>query len=142
MRFDELKLLVAINSLKPKGDPVSDHARAARAKQVRDEYTRLFDEVYFPWTVSQVIETCVVWRKQTTTRTKAEIAAAHGFECFWKHRGKGLCSDEAEAGHIIPNCTGAELTVANGMIECRAHNNQRRERSIEDYLASDDVSDV
>lgn len=75
-----------------------------------------------------------------STRIKAQIAAAHGYECFWKHRGKGPCSDEAEAGHVVPRAAGAELTVENGMIECRAHNNQRRERSIEDYLTSGDVT--
>jgi hypothetical protein len=140
MRFDELKLLVAINSLKPKGDPISDHARMARARQVREEYTRLFDDVFFPWATSDVIEMCVTWRKQATARTKAEIAAAHGYGCFWRHRGKGPCCDEVEGGHVVPRCAGADLTVANGMIECRAHNNQRRERSIEEYLASDDVT--
>lgn len=138
MRFDELKLLVAINSLQPKGDPISDDARVIRALDVRDEYTRLFGDVCFPWTTSEVMELCVNWRKQTTTRVKAEIAAAHGYRCFWENRGKGPCSDEAEAGHIVPRNSGADLTVQNGMIECRAHNNQRRERSIEDYLTSGD----
>ena len=71
---------------------------------------------------------------------KAEIAAAYGYECFWKHRGKGPCCDEVEGGHVIPRCAGADLTVANGMIECRAHNNQRREHSIEDYLASGELT--
>ena len=142
MRFDELKLLVDINSLNASGDPQSDSKRLDRAREVSDEYTRLFRDVYFPWTTSAVIEMCVNWRKQKATRMKAEIAAAHGFECFWAERGKGPCCDEAEAGHIVPNCTGAELTVANGMIECRAHNNQRRERSIEQYLASCDTTDM
>lgn len=136
MRFDELKLLVAINSLQPEGDPISDSARMSRAREVRDEYTRLFAEVFFPWTTSDVIEMCVTWRKNKSARIEAEIAAAHGYECFWKHRGKGPCCDELEGGHVVPRSAGADLTVANGMIECRAHNNQRRERSIEEYLTS------
>lgn len=142
MKFDELKLLVAINSLKPKGDPISDHSRLFRARQVRDEYTRLFGDVIFPWNTSEVVEMCVAWRKQSSTRIKAEIAAAHGYECFWKHREKGPCSDEVEAGHVIARSAGAELTVANGMIECHDHNNQRRARTIEQYLDSRDSTEV
>lgn len=138
MRFEELRLLVAINSLQPKGDPISDDARVIRAIDVRDEYTRLFGDVFFPWSTSSVMEVCVNWRKQPATRIKAEIAAAHGYRCFWNHRGKGECSDEVEGGHVVPACTGMALTVENGMIECRAHNNQRRERSIEEYLTSED----
>ncbi|MHB8953523.1 MAG: hypothetical protein ACYC4U_11185 [Pirellulaceae bacterium] len=140
MKFDELKLLVAINSLQPKGDPITDGAREMRAMEVRDEYTRIFGDVFFPWNTSDVIEVCVNWRKQTTTRLKAEIAAAHGYECFWKHRDKGPCSSDAEGGHVVSNSSGNALTVANGMIECRAHDNQRRERSIEDYLVHADVT--
>lgn len=140
MRFDELKLLMAINSARPKGDPISDDARIITAIDVRDEFTELFGDVLFPWTTSMVMEVFVNWRKQPSTRLKAAIAAAHGCECFWRDRGKGPCSDEVEAGHVIPRCAGAELSVANGMIECRAHNNQRRERSIEDYLTSGDMT--
>ena len=138
MKFDELKLLVAINTLTPKGDPISDAARMGLARRVRDEYTRLYGDVLFPWTISDVIEMCVLWRKQSAARTKAEIAAAHGYECFWKQRDKGPCCDEVEGGHVVSRSAGAELTVANGMIECRAHNNQRRERSIGEYLTSPD----
>ncbi len=43
---------------------------------------------------------------------------------------------EVEAGHVVQRCKGGPLTVENGQIECRAHNNQRREMSIEDYLKS------
>ncbi len=139
MKFDELKLLVAINSLRPTGDPVTDDARFRYAASVRDEYTRLFGTVQFPWSTSQVIECGVAWRKQPTARIKAQIAAAHGYMCFWTHREKGPCCDDVEGGHVVPRARGGgDLTVVNGMIECRAHNNQRRERSIEEYLSSDD----
>jgi hypothetical protein len=138
MKFDELKLLVAIDSVKPKGDPVSDAKRRKCAIDVRDRYTLLTGDVLFPWTQSEVVELCVRYRKQLDVRTKAEIAAAHGCECFWRNRSKGPCCDDAEGGHIVPRAAGAELTVANGLIECRAHNNQRRERSIEEYLVSED----
>lgn len=141
MKFEELKLLVAIDRMKPKGDPISDLARLRLAMEVRNEYAAWTRDVFFPWSVSEVIQLCVSYRKQIATRVKAEIAAAHGCGCFWTHRGKGPCSDEAEGGHIVPRCSGAELTVANGMIECRAHNNQRRERSIEEYLTSSDVTE-
>ena len=41
--------------------------------------------------------------------------------------------------HARANGAG-DLTIENAMIECRAHNNQRRARSIEDYLSSEDVT--
>ena len=138
MKFNELKLLVAIHRCQPKGDPVSDRDRMRYAVEIRDVYTRMFGDVFFPWTVTEVVENGVLWRKNTTTRIKAEIADAHGYHCFWAERGKGQCSDEVEAGHVIARSTGAELTVANGMIECHSHNNQRSDRTIEEYLASQD----
>jgi len=142
MKFNDLKLLVAIHRLRPKGDPISDRQRMKCAVEVRGEYTRMFEEVHFPWTVSEVLEMCVMWRKNRAARVKAEIAAAHGYECFWAQRDKGPCSDEVEGGHVIARAAGSgELSVQNGMIECRAHNNQRRERTIEDYLSCDDTTE-
>jgi hypothetical protein len=41
----------------------------------------------------------------------------------------------------VQRCKGGLLTVENGQIECRAHNNQRREMSIEDYLLSSITTD-
>lgn len=138
MKFAELRLLVAINELGNSGDPIRDSDRLEYAKQIRDVYSRLHQTVEFPWDVSDVIELATKWRKGTPTKLKADIAIAHGFECFWRERGKGPCSDEAEAGHILPASSGAQLSVANGLIECRAHNNQRRDRTIEEYLSSED----
>lgn len=141
MKFSKLKLLVAIDRLKPRGDPVTDKARMRLAMAVRNAYTDMWQDVNFPWSVSEVVELCVAYRKQPSLRTKAQIAAIHGTDCFWKHREKGPCSDDVEGGHVVPRANGAgELTVANGMIECRAHNNQRRARSIEEYLDSQDTT--
>ncbi len=141
MKFSDLQLLVAVGSLQRKGDPISDHARFKHAEAVRAKFTRLFRTTCFPWSVSEVMELCIVYRKNITVRVKADIAAKHGFECFWKHRHKGPCCDEVEGGHVVSRADGAgELTVQNGMIECRSHNNQRRERTIEEYLISDDVT--
>jgi len=145
MKFDELKLLVAISRAKKAAlggsDPITDADRLRYADVVRDEYTTITGDISFPWTTSDVIQLAVNHRKQTQTKIKADIAEAHGYECFWRHRAKGPCCDEAEGGHIVPRSSGADLTVANGMIECRAHNNQRRERSIEEYLSSNDTTE-
>lgn len=65
---------------------------------------------------------------------KAKVALEHGTRCFWVGRNVGACSDEAEVGHIVPRCQDGPLTVENCMIECRAHNNERKERTIEQYL--------
>jgi hypothetical protein len=42
----------------------------------------------------------------------------------------------------VPKCRGGDISVANCQIECRAHNNQRRERTIEEYLTSSDTTDL
>lgn len=137
MTFQELELLVAIQGVPHLGrDRVTHQERLDFAKRVHGEWCLRTGDVLFPFTVDDVHRLAMSLRKNRSTRTKAEIAAAHGTACFWRHRGKGPCSDEAEAGHVVARCEGAELTVANGMIECRAHNNQRRDMTIEEYLLS------
>lgn len=91
----------------------------------------------FPFTIDDIERWSITLRKNTDAKVKVDIALAHGTECYFKRRGKGPCSEEVEAGHIVQRCKGGPLTVENGQIECRAHNNQRREMAIEDYLKSD-----
>ena len=137
MKFDELKLLVAINRLKPKGDPVTDEARWKFAIRIRDTYTTLYGEIAFPWSVSEVIALAVSWRKHAATKMKAEVANVHGYKCFWTNRNKGPCWEEVEGGHVVARANGGgDLSVVNGRIEWRTHNNQRRARNIDAYLMS------
>ena len=97
----------------------------------------LFDDVCFPFTVDHVQEHYTNQRKRPETRVKVEAALVHRqWSCFWEHRGKGPCSQEVEGGHILQNRDGHALTVANCLIECRAHNNQRANMTIEEYLLS------
>lgn len=107
------------------------------AKQVHSAWATMTGEVYFPFLLDEVQVLSVRLRKSMDTRIKVDIALHNGSDCFWLHRDKGPCSDQAEAGHLIPRCQGGELTVANGIIECRAHNNQRREMLVEQYLMSE-----
>lgn len=139
MTFDELRLLCAIHELEPGGrDKVSDTKRLNFGREVAGVYTDIFRTTRFPWEVDQVMETYLRWRKNTDTKIKAAIAMAHGFECFWRHRGKGPCCSEAEAGHLVPNSRGGPLSIENCIIECRSHNNQRRAMTVEEYLQSSD----
>jgi len=140
MKFKDLKLLVAIRGLETGRDPQSEHNRLEFARTVQHEYADLYRDTCFPWTVNEVCEIAAQLRKNTNNKLKADIASAHGYKCFWSSRAKGPCSDDVEAGHVIAAKTGAPLSVENGMIECRSHNNQRRDRTIEDYLKSDDVT--
>lgn len=138
MTFDELVLLMAIRQLPERwGDLPTDAQRHEFARQVAGRYAIVTGDVMFPFSVDDVVGLGMSLRKNKANRVKADIAIAHGAKCFWQHRGKGPCSNEAEAGHVIARCNNGELTVENGMIECRAHNNQRREMTIERYLASD-----
>lgn len=138
MTFDQLKLLCAVRKANlGSGDPVSDQRRMEWARTVFETYTELFQTVRFPFEVDDVMQVFYSQRKNANTQTKADIALTHGVECFWRNRGKGPCCDNAEAGHLIPNCEDGPLTVENCVIECRAHNNQRRAMHIEQYLQSD-----
>lgn len=133
--FDELLLLVAIDKT-PGGIPDPSESRREYVEQVRNIYCRMSGDILFPFTADQVADLAYKHRKTGGPKLKAKIAEAHGTQCFWTHRGKGPCSDEAEGGHILPRSGGHELTVANGIIECRAHNHQRSAMSIEEYLLS------
>jgi len=139
MTFDQLRLLCAIHRAGlDLQDPVTDKERLSLGMAVQRTYADLFDTTYFPWRTEQIVKLFYQWRKSPDTRTKADIAAAHGCRCFWTDRAKGPCCDQAEAGHLVPRCQHGKLSVANCVIECRAHNNQRRERTIEQYLLSPD----
>lgn len=138
MTFDELRLLTAIRMLGGTwGDMPTDQMRREFASQVAAQHAAMTGDVRFPWSIDDVIKLALSLRKQIDTRTKADIAIQHGVKCFWEGRGKGACTDEAEAGHLVPKCRGGQLTVENAVIECRGHNNQRREMTIEEYLLSD-----
>lgn len=143
MKFEELHLEVAVNRAGVGGDPITDAQRQQLVRKVFTAWLNLFGDSYFPFSVDDVAKAAVRVRKRGKDRVQAwQIAVAHNqWECFWKCRGKGPCSDEVEAGHVIARSGGGgDLTIENGMIECRAHNNQRRAKSIEAYLASTDVT--
>lgn len=141
MKFTELNLLIAIRRTPDLGsDKPTDAKRLEYARAVHANFVAITGDIQCPFNVDDVIIHSINMRKQPDTRTKADIAELHGSKCFWESRGKGPCSDDVEAGHLVPACLGGEMTVENGIIECRAHNNQRRELTIEEYLRSDKVT--
>lgn len=119
------------------GDRPTKDQRERAAISVVIEWIDLTGDSFFPFTIDQIAQWSISLRKSKEMQMKVEIALAHGTDCYFKHRGKGPCSDEVEAGHVWQRCKGGPLTVENGQIECRAHNNQRRDMSIEDYMKSD-----
>lgn len=138
MTFLELRLACAIQHADMGGrDPQSRSDRVRAAKRIFDAFLSLHDDSYFPFTVDEVCHLMSSYRKNKATQTKVDIALKHGsFRCFWESRDKGPCSDEVEAGHLVPASRGGELSVANCVIECRAHNNQRSAMQIEEYIGS------
>jgi hypothetical protein len=137
MTENELHLCCAIRLADLGGGdrPTSDQRRRA-ALSVVAEWINLTGDSMFPFTIDDIERWSIALRKSSDAKIKVDIALAKGTECYFKHNGKGPCSPEIEAGHIVPRCKGGALSVANGQIECRAHNNQRREMSIEAYMAS------
>jgi hypothetical protein len=141
MNTNELKLCIDIYKAElGGGDRPTVDQRLNAARAVMLAHLNTFDESFFPYTIDDIERWALTLRKNKDTQAKVKIAIAHGYRCFWEERGKGPCSEEIEAGHIVPRCRGGELTIENCWIECRAHNNQRRDRSIEDYMASEDMT--
>lgn len=136
MTFDELKLCIAIqDAYLGGGDRPSTAARLEGAKAVLCAWLARYQDTRFPYSIDDIERWRINLRKNTDTRIKTDIAVAHGLRCFWSNRGLGECSDEAEAGHIVARCNGGALSIENAMIECHAHNNERRELTIEEYVA-------
>lgn len=138
MTENELHLCCAIRLADLGGGdrPTSDQRRRA-ALGVMAEWISLTGDSLFPFTIDDIERWSITLRKSSDAKIKVEVALEHGTRCYFRNRGKGPCSGEVELGHIVQKCKGGPLTVANGQIECRAHNNQRREMSIEEYLKSD-----
>ena len=137
MTFDELTLCIAIENAGRSSDtPRTQRQRVELAGRVFPEYLSLTGDSVFPFTIDDIVRWDTNIRKNKDTRTKVEVAETHGRSCFWVNRGKGPCCETAECGHILQNCKGGPMSVENCMIECRAHNNQRREMSVEAYMKS------
>ncbi len=137
MTFDELKLCMAIRRARlGSADRPTQAMRIQAALAVMTEWLFLFETSRFPWEIDDIERWRLNLRKSRDTSTKTDIALKHGHRCFWIGREKGPCSEDVEAGHLVARCNGGPLTVPNAIIECRAHNNQRRTLTIEEYLLS------
>lgn len=137
MTFAELELLMAIRKCGTFGrDIKTDGERLEYAKRVAMQYADMTQNVVFAFKVDDVLHMQRQMRKNPSTRLKADVAIRFGTRCFWDGRNKGPCDDNAELGHITPRSRGGSDDMSNLMIECRAHNNQRRDMSIEEYIAS------
>lgn len=138
MTFNELKLAIAIHKAQLGGrDLVTDRERKEAACLIYAEWVMHFDETVFPFNPDDIDRMRLSVRKNNNTKIKVDVAIAHGVRCFFSNRGKGPCCSEAECGHLVPRSRGGGMTVENCQIECRAHNNQRREMLIEEYLQSE-----
>lgn len=143
MTFDELALCIAIERAGRCSDtPRTNQQRLDLAMRVFPEWLRMTNESVFPFTIDEIVQWDTNIRKQVNTRTKIEVAEKHGMQCFWNGRGKGCCCNTAECGHLWQNSHGGPLSVENCVIECRSHNNQRRDMSIEEYIRSNLTLDV
>jgi hypothetical protein len=138
MKFNELQLCMAIGKSSP-DTPRTSLQRTALAKRVVLHWINLFEESYFPFSIDDIVEWDTRMRKNKDTRTKIAVAKMHGHKCFWIGRGVGECCEEVECGHLIPRCKGGLLGVENCIIECRFHNNGRREMLIEEFLKFNNV---
>lgn len=143
MTFDELRLCMAIHlSDIGKGDRPTHEQRKDAAISIFCAWLDVHHDTRFPFSMDDVTRMALLYRKRPEMQVKIDVALLHGHRCFFNGRGKGPCSDEAELGHLVPRCKGGPLDVRNCQIECRAHNNQRRERTIEEYLMSSETTDA
>ena len=138
MQFNELRLCMAIKVADlGSGDIVSHERRMEMVREVFSAYLQLFDDSNFPFSIDEVDRCRLNFRKNKDTQMKADVALQHGWRCFWDGRSKGPCCQDAECGHLVPRCKGGDLSLQNCVIECRSHNNQRREMTIEEYIQSE-----
>lgn len=143
MTFDELKLAMAVGRADlGGGDWISERQRREAACLVYCEWLHQFGRTEFPFRMDDIERLRLALRKNTDTRIKVQVAIQHGATCYFEGRGKGPCSGDAECGHILQKSKSGDLSVENCQIECRAHNNQRRAMSIEEYMASDLTTEV
>lgn len=137
MTFDELQLCIAIENAGRSGDtPRTNQQRIELALRVFPEWLRMNADSRFPFSIDAIVQWDTSLRKNKDTRTKVRVARLHGTHCFWANRGKGPCCETAECGHLWQNCKGGPMSEENCVIECRSHNNQRREMSVEEYIQS------
>jgi hypothetical protein len=137
MTFEELQLCMAIDKAGRGSDtPTRQAQRIELALRVVSQWIVMTGESRFPFDVDDIVHCATRMRKNRDTRTKVAVAHAHGIRCFWEGRGKGPCCQNAECGHLWQNSEGGPLSVENCVIECRAHNNQRRAMTIEEYIKS------
>lgn len=142
MTFDELRLCMAIHRADiGSGDRPTHDQRKQVAIAVFGAWMEVHGDSYFPFSMDDVIRMALLYRKRPENQVKIDVALSHGDRCFFKDRGKGPCSEDAELGHLVAKSKGGQADVANCQIECRAHNNQRRERTIEEYLISSDTTE-
>ena len=143
MTFDELRLCMAIHRADiGKGDLPTHDQRKEAATAIFCAWLDVHRDTRFPFSMDDVTRMALLYRKRPEIQVKLEVALLHGDRCFFSGRGKGPCSEDAELGHLVARCKGGLLDVKNCQIECRAHNNQRRERTIEEYLTSSDTTDA
>jgi hypothetical protein len=137
MNTNELKLCIAIHKAElGGGDRPTGQQRIDAARRVMECYLTTFETTYFPYHMDDIERLSLSMRKSNDTKWKVRIAIAHGWKCFWDGRDCGECSQEIELGHIVSRSDGGNISIANCWIECRDHNNDRRDRTIEDYLKS------
>lgn len=138
MTFQELQLAMAISKAGTTArDAIPRVEQLEMMAGIQRVFTLVFDGEPFPFNVDEVIRMATTLRKSPSARIKADVAMIHGHRCFWHGRNKGPCTEDAECGHLVPNSSGGELSVANCVIECRGHNNQRSNRTIEQYIDSE-----
>lgn len=143
MTFDELRLCMAIHRADiGKGDLPTHDQRKEAATAIFCAWLDVHRDTRFPFSMDDVTRMALLYRKRPEMQVKLEVALMHGDRCFFSGRGKGPCSEDAELGHLVAKCKGGLLDVKNCQIECRAHNNQRRERTIEEYLISSDTTET
>lgn len=137
MKFPELILCMAIAKAGRCPDtPRSNQQRRELAMRVFPEWLFIVSDSAFPFSIDDIVHWDTVMRKNKNTQVKVKVAERHGVRCFWEGRGKGACCDEVECGHLWQSCKGGPLSIENCVIECRSHNNQRREMSVEEYIKS------
>lgn len=141
MRFDEIPVYRAVraafaNTDKPCSGDDSGNVWPERWLFTMQFWVTTAQDDDVPPSMSQVRAVWLQMRKSGGEKLKltVDVGNVHGWQCAYKNRGVGDCSETVDLDRITPDSRGGQYTVENCQIACALHNRSRGDKPIEAYL--------
>lgn len=152
MTFDQLPLYIAIYKTRewigtqpdlytPSSEKWTGECERQLWALVMDELARdsSWPRDSMPWSIKDVADAYFVMRKSSKPDgcmdnkivLTVKVALVRGRTCFWPNFGNQECNSEINLDRLIP---GDVYSLANCVISCTFHNQQRSNRSVDEYI--------